>query len=289
MRVGNHYGSLYAQNTDCYIKRVTWLDGYGLFVRRAYKTGEILTDYAGMLIDVNADDIEDVRVTTHYRTMMRIGRSLRVIDGFREPVDGYGLAQFANHGVRNNCKFKVFDTSTTKHPHLGIVLVATRPIYPEEEIIINYGKHFFERLEIHPVEDAVRIVQDLYATLHEPYNLPRLLSQTIPSRSIVFARAYTKKDIIHVLALCILKNCTAYIVPKTEEMLQILNTALSTIHDPLASNVLARVQHFEPPRYDLLLEPTIHTPWGEGTILAKKDYELRFPDGIWMVPVEDRL
>jgi hypothetical protein len=260
MHVGNHYGSMYTESnrrSDCFIKRVRWLDnGFGLFVRKAFKTGEIITEYAGKLIDVKADKVEDVENTSHYRTLMRIGDHLRIIDGFKEPVEGYGLAQFTNHGTRNNCKFKVFDIPTPAHPHIGVVLVACRPIYPGEELIINYGTTFFTRLNIRPVHDTVRIVHDMYTNMHETCNIRHTIAsaRTIKPKSIILARVHTKCDILHVLSICILKHCTASVFPGSEETRRILDSTLSVVHDPKASALLSFIDHSNLSNYDVLLQ-----------------------------------
>ena len=260
MQLGNHYGSMYTESnrrSDCFIKRVSWLDGFGLFVRKAFKTGEIITEYAGKLIDVKADEVEDVEKTSHYRTLMRIGDHLRIIDGFKEPVEGYGLAQFTNHGKRNNCKFKVFDVPTFVYPHVAVVLVASRPIYPGEELIVDYGSTFFTRLNIRPVDDAVRIVHDMYTNMHETCDIRHTIAsaRTIKTKSIILARRiYTTCDILHVFSICILRNCIASIFPGSEHTRRILDNALSVVHDPKASAILSLIDHSDLSTYDILIE-----------------------------------
>ena len=247
-RVGNHYGTPHRddEKSGCYIKRVTWLNGFGLFVRRSYHKREIVTEYAGVLMDVLATELDDTEATSHYRSICTIQNTKRVISGDRIPIDGYGLAQFTNHGFRPNVEFVVYDVPTNLHPHVGIVLRALREIHPHEELIVNYGRHYFHRHELTAVPDDVRLVHHLYQCVQghlrgtkwpymDVHTAITSLRQIALQTDICALLDANLGDLLFVVCLCILQKCTVSIVvvyPLFEETRVLLETILSMVHDP---------------------------------------------------------
>jgi hypothetical protein len=128
----------------------------GLFACSHITAGTPITTYGGMGVQCPRD-ISHLHpsTTSHYKTLMHIPQAgPYVIDGFREPRLGFGLAQFCNAGKspqQINAKFEgsqaeAADTSTHKNSKLGIYIIATRQIEPGEEILLSYATHYWQRI-----------------------------------------------------------------------------------------------------------------------------------------------
>lgn len=100
----------------------------GLFTKVDIEAGGIITSYSGTVRELGEEDVANYHhdEASYFRG---IGHR-RVIDGFREPKRGYGMAQFANDpngsGKHANCKLE------TRHPRSGlqpvVYLVSTSKI-----------------------------------------------------------------------------------------------------------------------------------------------------------------
>lgn len=114
--------------------------GLGLFARVPVTKNQVLTWYAGRTLDrAQAAAVKDP-------SFLRSTEFDVVIDGIRIPQAGEGAASFANHarGVHKNVKFvTVFDAAIHAN---RIVLKALRDITADEEILVDYGRHFWHRL-----------------------------------------------------------------------------------------------------------------------------------------------
>ena len=157
------HGYLYTEfaqprERELYLAAADWLPtrlGEEEVVRRGLYSGgakrnQILTPYAGIGKYVRKEHATFPECA-YYNSLMHgaIGE-MYVIDGFRSPVEGYGLAQFANHSddrARRNAKYeKIRTVGTRTHDKtMGIYLKATRDIEPGEEILVDYGQDYFRR------------------------------------------------------------------------------------------------------------------------------------------------
>jgi len=125
-----------------------WLAGvnscsaHGLYVgkQRSIKKGEIITMYSGCYLTIK-DNAAFSGDTRYLKGVQQFENGRQCIDGFRLPKNGHGLAQFANdfHGCGrpHNAKLVTSDLGSL------VFLRATTEIAKDEEILINYGAHYF--------------------------------------------------------------------------------------------------------------------------------------------------
>jgi hypothetical protein len=115
----------------------------GLFAGAGHriKTGSLITTYSGKYVTIGeyskyAGDKRYLRGVATFRN----GRLC--IDGFQTPQSGFGMAQFANDfrgsTLRPNAKLVNTDIG------LGVQLRATKDIFPGDEILLNYGRRYFD-------------------------------------------------------------------------------------------------------------------------------------------------
>ena len=123
----------------------------GLFSKYGHSRNCIITTYAGRGKYVDNTQCS-TEAAAYYKTLIRIADSYYVIDGFREPVDGYGMAQYCNdkRGA-DKANAKLITVSSPggrgQGAQMGIYLKATRDIRPGEEITISYGHTYFKQRE----------------------------------------------------------------------------------------------------------------------------------------------
>ena len=158
-----HRGYLY-DSTDnnmgpIYIGEALWMDKYlpdgtlahrrGIFAGRDYVPHEPLTPYAGITRYAKKGEVTNEEME-YFRTLFS-GEGC-VIDGNREPWEGFGLGQLANDRrgkIPPNAAFVVRDcfepNAWRKNRAMGIYLQAISPIEKGDEITISYGKWFFQK------------------------------------------------------------------------------------------------------------------------------------------------
>ena len=172
-----HRGHLYAGPEDpspsVEVRESTWIPATigeipttrrGLYATRRIQAGTAITPYAGVGTDLPMD-ISNLHpsTTSHYKTLMHVPTGHYVIDGFREPRLGFGLAQFCNAGntpQMNNAYFKgtqaeAADTTAYSHATLGIYIVASKTIEAGEEILTSYDRHYWIRMQDEDPEPIV--------------------------------------------------------------------------------------------------------------------------------------
>ena len=107
----------------------------GLFSRNRILPGTKVTTYSGEIKDPRSRPSLSSIDTSYYRSLNQ-GRVRRVIDGFKEPRVGFGMAQFANDpqgddkNLTNpspNCKFEL-EEKEGKVPQ--VYLVTIRDVAP---------------------------------------------------------------------------------------------------------------------------------------------------------------
>jgi hypothetical protein len=139
----------------------------GLFTR-PIKAGGIITTFAGIGKYVESDK-QQVKGSTHYHTLLEAGQSKEtyVIDGFKKPQLGYGLAQFCNDrrtaSETNAELIRVSDTPTSMSPkhQMGIYLRATKDITPREgedytEIFTSYQAGYGDYIDREKLKEQPR-------------------------------------------------------------------------------------------------------------------------------------
>jgi hypothetical protein len=129
----------------------------GLFSRTVIPAKTIITTYAGVGTHL-PKDISHIspETSSHYKTLMKLN-TLYVVDGFREPHLGFGLAQFCNAGncpslvnaVLKGSQCEAADIGSHQKSTLGLYLIALRDITANEEILINYDRHYWLRYDDH--------------------------------------------------------------------------------------------------------------------------------------------
>lgn len=101
--------------------------GLGLFATWAFRSSDIITEYAGPRISTS--QAKQRSVQTHLK---RLAPGV-IINGLRTPKKGAGGGSFANHSAEPNARFHDDNNS--------MWLRATKVIKPGEEILISYGRH----------------------------------------------------------------------------------------------------------------------------------------------------
>ena len=180
-------GYLYEQKGEksVYIGQATWLPshiegvktyGRGLFAGARIEKGQPITPYAGHGTFVN-NDISGTDKSAFMKTLTKIGGQAYVIDGYRQPKQGFGMAQFCNDrsgSGPNNAELIVRDSHGGRgiNHQMGIYLKATRAINIGEEITTNYGRSYFKRMknnqsrEDGPSETTTSIMEEGKRTEH---------------------------------------------------------------------------------------------------------------------------
>lgn len=110
---------------DFVVRRGT--HGFGLFVTRAFKKGDLIIEYTGEKI-------------TTAEANQRGGQYLFELNE-THTIDGRGrehLARYINHACRPNCVPEIDETES------HIYIYAKRAIKPGEELTYHYGKEFWQ-------------------------------------------------------------------------------------------------------------------------------------------------
>lgn len=115
--------------------------GLGLFADRAFAKGELITWYDGQVRPAKWAAAAKPEELTHVRTLMM---REAVIDGVKKPQRLSGGASFANDARSAGAQSaKYFVKDIGAFP--CIVLKALRPIAAGEEILVSYGKRYWQR------------------------------------------------------------------------------------------------------------------------------------------------
>ena len=113
----------------------------GLFCIQKLPRHSIVTYYDGEHIDwKTAKERPDAR----YMRTVHFGH--HVIDGLRAPIPGRGLGSFANHSDNPNCKYHRSGDS--------ILLKLTKPIDAGDEILVNYGRTYWNNVDCEPISSC---------------------------------------------------------------------------------------------------------------------------------------
>lgn len=98
--------------------------GKGVFAGRTYRSGDIIGEIEGEIID-------DIEYGSDY--CMNLGDTRRL-----EPAAPF---RFVNHSCEPNCRFDFFDLAEVKGslPQRRVFLLATHEIRPGEQLTIDYG------------------------------------------------------------------------------------------------------------------------------------------------------
>ena len=142
-----------------YLAEARWLPYYlsdgttvvrrGLFTNEPIKRNQIITTYAGpgRYVDRNTVGSHEA---SYYMTLVKGSSptSVYVIDGIREPCEGYGYGSFGNdrrgRGTNNSRKI-VIDSigSRGQTKTMGIFIKATEDIPAGAEVTFSYGTDYF--------------------------------------------------------------------------------------------------------------------------------------------------
>ena len=119
------------------------LEEDGVYATRAFKTGDCITDYPGILwteSDFRAQP-DDIVPKTHARKLSTLQM---VIDGNVATLPGYGVGSKINSVNRRNDPER---NAAFLRDLQGMrqIVVATRDIEPDEEILMYYGKDYWKR------------------------------------------------------------------------------------------------------------------------------------------------
>lgn len=120
-------------SSDMFVVKRSAIHGNGVFARRRLAKHTIITFYDGEHVD---------RKTALERSDRRYMRTVsfahHVIDGLRVPAVGRGAGSFVNHSSAPNALFWV------RHDHVWVK--ARRDIERDEEIVVNYGRTYWQSL-----------------------------------------------------------------------------------------------------------------------------------------------
>lgn len=117
--------------------------GKGLYATREFMRGELITEYVGEIISREEARKRLERGEFHYLGTLVPG--LYEIDGIRSPIFGVGAASLINHASSSNANVRWCHIEDRKVCFRRLFAKATRDIHPGEEILINYGKTFWDR------------------------------------------------------------------------------------------------------------------------------------------------
>jgi hypothetical protein len=159
-RYGDHQDE--GESPPLYLANAAWLPSElgreAVLSRGLYSAGmranEIITQYSGIGKHIRKEEATYPQCA-YYRSLMQAGvGEVYVIDGFKEPRKGFGMAQFSNHSsdkALRNAKWVVVSSPGGRglQSKMGIYLRATRNIKPGEEILVDYGKDYFTRANTH--------------------------------------------------------------------------------------------------------------------------------------------
>jgi SET domain-containing protein len=129
--------------------------GMGLFARKLFKKGDIITEYDGD--DITKEDahmlINEYGIIrcSHMRSYSNQGAQI-VIDGLREPINGRGGGSFINHKPKQHCNcvfwepsrnifYKLNTETRTKLVLNRVFIRARQDIHINDELYIHYGKY----------------------------------------------------------------------------------------------------------------------------------------------------
>lgn len=118
--------------------------GLGVFATQFIARGSLITWYAGTYLwNPRA---EELGTASHVRTVLH---GFLAIDGIREPVHGAGAGSFVNaasRAARVNARYRVDDVA------LRVAIVATRDIAEGEEVLVTYGRDYWRRNNVVPID-----------------------------------------------------------------------------------------------------------------------------------------
>ena len=139
------------------IQRAHWLPvtagkhGRGLFAKIKFVKGMPITPYSGTVHTNYAYSPDNPDQCAFVIGLHNTQAGRTVLDGFREPTPGMGMAQFCNDSrtpKTYNAALKTSDgiaDAHGKHTHAGAWIEATKTIFPGQEIFVNYGNVYWNR------------------------------------------------------------------------------------------------------------------------------------------------
>jgi hypothetical protein len=118
----------------------------GLFAQREIAINTKITPFAGTVkfVDNQMAKSDD---SAYYRGVggLWANGQRQVVDGYRQPIEGFGLAQFANH-ARDTADVSAKIVTSDGQGRVSVWLQATRNIPRGAEILIDYGKAYWSRV-----------------------------------------------------------------------------------------------------------------------------------------------
>lgn len=119
------------------VEVITCSTTYGASLRaaRLFRKGEFITQYFGEL--VSSKEAKRRLEAGSGSHLCALGSMVDCIDGLRQPAEGLGAAQFANHAGHNDVRC---NARLIRHEQ-GVFLQATRDVSKGQWIMISYGEH----------------------------------------------------------------------------------------------------------------------------------------------------
>ena len=146
------------------IQKAHWLPatagkhGRGLFAKIKFIKGMPITPYSGTVHTNYAYSPDNPDQCAFVIGLHNTQAGRTVLDGFREPTPGMGMALFCNDSrtpKTYNAALKTSDgiaDAHGKHTHAGAWIEATKTIPPGQEILVNYGNVYWNRYLTYALE-----------------------------------------------------------------------------------------------------------------------------------------
>jgi hypothetical protein len=128
---------------NVYIKQSEVCSGLGIFARKIFKENDIITWYYGDIVDykyINSKKYKRNKYIIEYKSLNK----KKIIIGISDinKIKGKGLAQLANDAICFNLTKKNNNSYFTQKGRY-ILLIASRTIYKNEEILVPYGMEYW--------------------------------------------------------------------------------------------------------------------------------------------------
>ncbi|KAJ3603997.1 hypothetical protein NHX12_028738 [Muraenolepis orangiensis] len=122
--------------------------GRGVFATRGFTKGEFVVEYSGDLLDITRAKRREAKyaldpATGCYMYYFQYHSKTYCVDATRETTR---LGRLINHSKTGNCQTRLHDIDGKPH----LILVASRDIDSEEELLYDYGDRSKAALSAHP-------------------------------------------------------------------------------------------------------------------------------------------
>ncbi|EZG44527.1 SET domain protein [Gregarina niphandrodes] len=119
--------------------------GSGLFTARAFRKGELVTEYVGEILD--RAEAERRCSVGQFQYIGTLQAQQYYIDGLRVPEAGRGGASFINHAQPKLANAAWVEVADRRLCFPRKFARATRALAPGTEVFINYGKTYWRRMK----------------------------------------------------------------------------------------------------------------------------------------------